>query len=52
MSYYLTKSGKEALKLNRAYREQAVITHEGRKVRVTGMTRGIPPRYLIEPVQK
>ena len=46
---YKPKNDKEAAKLNEAYRLRKVIMHEGRKVRVTGITRGIPPQYQIEP---
>lgn len=49
MNPYLPKNDKEAAKLNKAYRLKEVISLDGRKVRVTGMTRGIPPRYVIEP---
>lgn len=49
---YLPQNDAEAAELNLAYKNHTAAYVQGRMVRVTGMTRGIPVRYLLEVVEK
>ncbi len=48
---YLPQNDREAKKLNEAYRGGKTVKLDGVTYKVTGMTRSIPARYILTPVE-
>jgi len=49
---YLPQNDAEGAELNLAYKNGTTAYVQGRMVRVVGMSRGIPARYLLEVVER